>query len=296
MFKSKGFSVILLFIILAILGGMALVAYAYRFKIWEYRLKKEQLTLPRAVGQQEAVFQQDLGQEIKKQEIVLRQSSGQGIKDQLPADNILTPAATEDSVVKNEEQLPLEINLSVPFTAQAPFAIWDVLHEDACEEASVVMVARFYKNQTITGPADADEEIKKLAAWEDQNFGFNKDTSAELTARMLKEYYGFADVIVKYDSEATIEMIKKELISGRPVIVPNFGQALKNPFFRAPGPVYHMIVIKGYTKDDKFIVNDPGTKRGADFIYKQDTLMKAINDWDDENNRLSGRKAMIVVQ
>lgn len=296
MFKSKGFSVILLFIILVILGGAALGAYAYRFKIWEYKLKKQQLKLPTAVRQQEAVSQQDLGQGIKKQEIILQQSSGQGIKDQLSADNILTPTAIQDPAVKNEEQLPLEINLPVPFTPQAPFAVWDVLHEDACEEASVVMVARFYKNQLISGPVDADREIKKLAAWEDQNFGFNKDTSARLTARMLKEYYVFANVIVKYDNEVTIKTIKKEIASGRPVIVPNFGQALKNPFFRAPGPVYHMIVIKGYTKDDKFIVNDPGTKRGADFIYKQDTVMKAINDWDDENNRLSGRKAMIVVQ
>ena len=50
------------------------------------------------------------------------------------------------SEVKN--QLPAEINLKVPFVLQAPNALWDALHEDACEEASVIMFNAFFKKKT----------------------------------------------------------------------------------------------------------------------------------------------------
>ena len=85
------------------------------------------------------------------------------------------------------------------------------------------------------------------------------------------------------------------MLPGRPVIVPAAGRLLKNPFFKQPGPYYHMLVIKGVTADGKFITHDPGTKRGADFLYGQEALYNAINDWDDARGTLSGRKAMIVV-
>lgn len=276
-FKNNGFNVVAAVVIGAVLLGSGLFAYSYRLKIREFLLNRERAQLPPAATYQAATNTGAAVKEaIEKPKI---------IKQEIKAvESKLSPAPPE------------EVNLAVPFTVQAPFAVWDALHEDACEEASVIMVARYYKNQSITDPSDAEEEIKKLAAWENARFGFNKDTSAELTAKMLKEYYGLENTAVKYDNEVTTQAIKKELASGRPVIVPAFGQALGNPFFRAPGPVYHMLVIKGYTKDGKFIVNDPGTKRGADFIYKQEIVINAINDWDNSEKRLSGRKAMIVVQ
>ena len=45
------------------------------------------------------------------------------------------------------DALPEEINIAVPFTSQAPYAIWDPLHDDACEEASLIMLDAFYKNK-----------------------------------------------------------------------------------------------------------------------------------------------------
>ena len=55
-----------------------------------------------------------------------------------------------------------------------------------------------------------------------------------------------------------------------------------------------MLIIKGYTKEGNFITNDPGTRRGADFIYSPGVLMNAIHDWNggDVDN---GKKVMIVV-
>lgn len=274
--KKSGFNVLLAVIVGAAVLGAGFAAYVYRLKIREFLLNREREELPLAMTYQAATNTGAATKEATEKPVIVKQE----IK------------AVE---LKPSPVLPEEVNLAVPFTVQAPFAVWDALHEDACEEASVLMVARYYRNQPIAGPQDADAEIYKLADWEDKNFGFNIDTSAELTARMLKEYYGFKNVAVKYDDQVSVDAVKSELALGRPVVVPNYGRALGNPFFRAPGPVYHMLVIKGYTKDGKFIVNDPGTKRGADFIYKQDTVMKAINDWDNEKSKLSGRRAMIVV-
>lgn len=69
---------------------------------------------------------------------------------------------------------------------------------------------------------------------------------------------------------------------------------LGNPYFTPPGPIYHMLVIKGYNLTE-FITNDPGTRRGADYVYSYQTLMKAIHDWNNGNVE-SGKSATISVQ
>ena len=194
--------------------------------------------------------------------------------------------------VKN--QLPAEINLKVPFVLQAPFAVWDALHEDACEEASMMMLDAFYKKKTDFTKQEMEDGIQKVVAWEKQKFGFFEDTTVDQTVTVLQEFFGLTDVKAVFD--VTIEDIKKEVASGRPVVIPAAGRLLFNPNSRGGGPPYHMLVIKGYTKNGYFITNDPGTKRGADYIYKIDLLYKAIHDWVPGGNVLDGRKAMIVVR
>lgn len=187
--------------------------------------------------------------------------------------------------------LPAEFNLAVPFTPQAPFAVWDELHEDACEEASVMMIDAFYTNRSFT-PQSADDEINAIVNWELPTFGYWLDTTAEETARILREKYGYQNVRVVYD--ININDIKREVANGHPVILPAAGQMLGNEYFTQPGPLYHMLVVRGWTSDGKIITNDPGTKRGEGYLYDPDVLISAVHDWnggDVEN----GRKAMIVV-
>lgn len=183
------------------------------------------------------------------------------------------------------------INLKVPFTIQAPYQIWDVAHNEACEEASVAMVDAFVDGRIFTRE-NAEKEILDLEAWEVKRFGYFEDTSAEETATILREYYGYKDVRVFYDFKA--EDIRSHLRAGRPVIIPAAGRLLKNPNFRGAGPEYHMLVIKGFS-NAKFVTNDPGTRRGADYIYSETTIMHAANDWSQAAGTLSGRRAMIVV-
>jgi hypothetical protein len=46
---------------------------------------------------------------------------------------------------------------------------------------------------------------------------------------------------------------------------------------------------------DKFITNDPGTKRGEDFIYTADNLMLSIADWNKKESLANGPKTGLVL-
>lgn len=185
------------------------------------------------------------------------------------------------------------VDLAVPFTAQAPTANWDVFHEHACEEASLLMVHRFYEGDKpgVMESEMVEHELRAMTAWEDKTFGYNADTTVAEMGVVAKGLYGYA--VVKELKDPTVDQLKQELAAGHPIIVPAAGQQLGNPYFSAPGPVYHMLVLRGYTKDG-FITNDPGTRRGAGLMYPFDRLMKAVHDWDKEDI-LKGAKAVLVV-
>ena len=185
-----------------------------------------------------------------------------------------------------------DINLAVPFTVQAPHANWDEIHQEFCEEASVLMAASYIKGWTIATPEIADQKMFEIKSFEEKRFGYYKDTTAEETAIILREFYGIEKVKVFYEPKA--DDIKKALAEKKVIIIPAAGRQLGNPYFRQPGPLYHMLVIKGYTKEGNFITNDPGTRRGADFIYSPSVLMNAIHDWNGGDVD-SGWKVVIVV-
>lgn len=187
--------------------------------------------------------------------------------------------------------IPAAYNLAVPFAIQAPFANWTGSYEDGCEEASALMVHYYYTKQLFENQDEVKEELDRTFVWQDRVIGYNYDTTAEETARMLREYFGYKKVEVTTD--VTAARIKKEIASGRPVIVPAYGKALLNPNFRNGGPDYHMLVIKGYTKDT-FVSNDPGTRRGADYVYPATRLLDAVHDWNDGDVE-HGKKVMIIV-
>jgi hypothetical protein len=190
----------------------------------------------------------------------------------------------------------------VPFSSQAPYADWGAPYAQACEETSALLVDRFYKNEPLT-PAIAQQEILNIVAWENKTFGYYEHTTAKETARILKEYFNYKRVDVSYD--ISLADIKAQIMAGRPVIVPLAGRQLNNPYYKQPGPIYHMLVIKGLTKDGNFITNDVGTKRGANYVYDAQILYNAIHDAPFGGGELTtpelekyiptGRKAIIVV-
>ncbi|MDA0208160.1 MAG: C39 family peptidase [bacterium] len=185
----------------------------------------------------------------------------------------------DELIMKDKPSQPSAFNLAVPFTSQAPHANWELPYQEACEEASALMVAEYYAGAAVgVLSADAvDAKILESVDFQLDLFGEYEDTTVEQTAELIDLYFGFTGVVVE---NPTIDQIKAQIVEGRPVIIPAAGQKLENPFFSGLGPVYHMLVVKGYSEEG-FITHDPGTRRGADFVYDFDVLMNAIGDWNN---------------
>lgn len=197
---------------------------------------------------------------------------------------------TEDQGPKTKDRIPTSFNLNVPFTSQAPFADWNETFKEACEEASALSVHYFYQNKKFS-PQIATEEILKMVDWQVNNWGGHFDLTASQTAELIEKYLGYQHVEVI--DNPTIEEIKSQIYQKHPVIVSAAGRELDNPYFRTPGPIYHMLVIKGYT-EIQFITNDPGTKRGEDFLYDYDIIMNAMHDWNKEDILQGSKKAIVI--
>ena len=203
------------------------------------------------------------------------------------------PIPEPEPAPDDEATLPAAFNLAVPFTSQAPFSNWDAVHQETFEEASVYMVAAYY--QGVSGkiaPQTAEDELQRLIAIEDDLFGYFEDTTALETARLATAAYGLR---AQTEFNPTVEHIKNHVAAGRPVIVPADGRLLGNPNFTGDGPPYHMLVIRGYA-DGNFIANDPGTRRGEEYVYSEATIMNAMHDWTGSYDTMpTGPKVILVI-
>lgn len=186
-----------------------------------------------------------------------------------------TVLGVSQDVSETQDKLPDNLNYDIPFIAQAPFANWDERHEEFCEEASLVMAAYYTESKQYTDLESADLLMNELADWELARFGSFKSTNNAETAELGREKLGLEIDIEEVD----IEDIKRLLSDGHIVIAPTAGRELGNPFFQNPGPVYHMLVIKGYTADGQFVTHDPGTKHGEDYLYDEQVLYDAIGEY-----------------
>ncbi|OGE80783.1 MAG: hypothetical protein A3E98_03505 [Candidatus Doudnabacteria bacterium RIFCSPHIGHO2_12_FULL_48_11] len=212
----------------------------------------------------------------------------QNLPDAISYEQTAQPVATGIQI----EQLPDEVNLAVPFTSQAPHKIWDEEHNEFCEEASVLMAAHYIQGLLIANADYAEEQLQKIKNWEIITLGFHKDTTAQETSRILTEYFDIENVKLLRDPD--LDQIRKFLAEGKLIVTPAAGRLLGNPNFHSPGPLYHMLVIKGYTQDGKLITNDPGTRKGADYIYDPEVIMNAMHDWND-GDVYNGQKIVIII-
>jgi hypothetical protein len=201
---------------------------------------------------------------------------------------VITPLLKPE-VTPTREQHKITV-LPVPFTPQAPFANWELPYQEACEEASMIMAGEYFKgNKKLQlDPVYANTEILKLVEWE-TNHGFAQDVTAQEVASILKDYYTLEASVVKYNPQ----VIKQAILDRKLVLLPVAGRLLENPYFRRPGPLYHMLVVKGF-EGDEFITNDPGTKRGENFRYNESILAYAVHDWNGGQVE-KGERVMIIV-
>ena len=206
----------------------------------------------------------------------------------------------EDEKLKIEQSkpLPASYRLDAPFIPQAPFHDWSEPWQNACEEAALLVAHHYIQGDKSVPPAQVKQEILAMLDWQDKYYGTHKDLVAAEVGEMAEQYFGYEDVAVTYD--VTIEDIKREVAAGNPVVIPAAGRTLNNPNFTAPGPVYHMLTVIGYT-ESTIITNDPGTRLGAGFTYTYDNFYNSIHDFVEGANANpalmeQGRRAMIVVK
>lgn len=269
--------------------GFVILAVIFVFDFWLFS-PKEFLSAP-------DVEQKPLEQNEQEQNLT---------EDFLIGDISEEPEIEEPIIHDFSSELEESVDLSVPFIVQAPFAEWDELHKEACEEAVLIMANAWLNNQKLT-KEQADEQILDLVKWQEDNWGGHYDLNASETVRLANQYFGIERIYTtKVDS---IDNVKYELSKGNIVIVPMAGRLLENLHYRQPGPPYHMLVAKGYNEKG-IITNDPGTLFGADFVYSDDIFFKAIHDWpfsldeikffseDEKADEVmrQGEKVMIVVE
>lgn len=180
---------------------------------------------------------------------------------------------------------PMQKVLDVPYINEAPDGNWTGPWKNACEEAAIVMVERFYKGQTQVAIADARAALLHLFAFQNKRWGSNANSDAARTADIANSLGLFAARVI---TDPALEDIKKEIVAGRPVITMHKGFDLgnKNIPFLATGSSYHTLVIIGY--DDatgEFITNDDGDeKAGRSRRYAYDVVMSSMHDYNYKTN------------
>lgn len=201
-----------------------------------------------------------------------------------------TEATAEEEIVS--ESLPEKYLITnFPFQTQAPFANWDALHEEACEEASIILATYYLKKQVLSAET-MEQEIQKLVAWENDNWDGVLDITVEQAGRLAKANY---DLNYKAIKNTNITELKKQIAAGNPVIVPAAGRLLGNPNFRGAGPVYHMVVVIGYDEKN-IIVQDVGTRNGNHYVYNQKIFYNAWHDWAGTPEVIeSGAKNLLIL-
>jgi len=190
---------------------------------------------------------------------------------------------------------PLEnrarINLNIEFTSQAPFSDWGAPFDEACEETSMMMAANFFGlEENISDKNTARAQIMKLTQYV-ADFGFDIDIGIEKTKIILEKYYNLGSELLR---EYDFDTIKEALQNNYPIIIPLAGREIGNPFYTPPGPIYHMLLIKGYDGDD-LITHDPGTRHGEDYVYNFDIIYNANHDWNG-GRVLGGEKGILIVK
>jgi len=204
------------------------------------------------------------------------------------ADNESASVSSPKPLKTQEVSFPKELNLKVQFFAQAPEGNWDYPWQEACEEASILLIDNAIMDKNWSRD-DFKNEILKLVEWENKMFGDYKHTDLEQNERIISEYLGLKYSVVKNPS---FEDVKKALNKGHLVLMTFAGKALHNPNYKNGGPNYHAMVIKGY-EDNKIVTNDVGTRKGEDYVYSWDTINSALHDWAEPIE--NGNKVMLEI-
>lgn len=182
---------------------------------------------------------------------------------------------------------PQHVVLHVPYVPQVFNDNWVAPWDEACEEASALMVEAFYEGTLSVPEKTARTRMEKIFAWEDQTFNTNQDTDAAQTMQMIARHTSFR-ASVKHNP--TVEDIQHELSKQHPVIaLVNMYQLYQEP---PAGDSYHVLVITGYDQQAMtFQVNDPARKNQRS--YPENVLMEALYDFNPATAEADGTPTVL---
>ena len=172
---------------------------------------------------------------------------------------------------------PQATMLSVPYASQVNAGHWnDPRQADGCEEASMIMAMAWVHGGTV--PADeVERNVINISEYERVVLGYYQDTSAQDTARIMREFFRYEDIAVR--ENIGIEDIKQELAANRVVILPINTRLTGLAMYRG-GPYRHTIVVVGYDdKNDELIIHDPLYKNIQNFWIPASAIGKALSNY-----------------
>jgi hypothetical protein len=185
-------------------------------------------------------------------------------------------------------------NLPVPFITQAPYGNWSQPWQDACEETSVAIVNAYYENNNLNNKATAKKAIEGVLNIKERFYGKSHSEKITQVAELINKFLPWESTLIE---NPTLEQVKEQLDKNQPILLPAYGKALHNPYFKNGGPDYHLLVISGYDNEkQEFITQEPGTRYGLDFRYKYDTILDANHDFLPKNQTKNGKKIMLFTQ
>ena len=201
--------------------------------------------------------------------------------------------SNEEAAQKPKPETPEKFLLQIPFYSQTPLSKWDAFHEEMCEEASVLNAA-YYLLGEKPSKEEHEAELQKMQKVEKKEIGEWK-SSTITQIKQLVDIYFESKIKSKIIKNPTTSQIETEIAVGNPIIVPLSGRDIGNPNFTPPGPIYHMLVIKGYDAQN-FITNDVGTRKGESYIYKKEVIMRNIHDWNSKDIHLGGKRVLVLTK
>ncbi len=196
-----------------------------------------------------------------------------------------------DYVYSGDFFIPSFVMHDIPFIVQAPFGDWNGPFQNACEEASILMISQMHR-PLLLSPLDIKNQIVAFIDYENQH-EISSSMNIVTVQDLLKSLFSVQSYLIE---NPTLDVMKRQLVDGV-LIAPMSGEILANPQFRRPFPPYHMLVITGYDDAKKeFIVNDPGTKLGANYRYSYTTIINALHDWTGSRETVrSGDRRLLLV-
>ena len=181
------------------------------------------------------------------------------------------------------------VKIPAPYTSEIPTGTWAPPWNNACEEATIVMVNDYYFGYETLPKKIAADNMNPLFKIENKIFGGNANTDASQTAQLINDYTDSTAVIKE---NPTIDEIKNELRQNRPVITFHYAKNIVNVNYhwRAGGSYYHVMTLVGFDDNTKeFFVHDSGDPvTGAFHRYGYDVIMNSLHDYNHKTRRADG--------